>query len=332
MRSPLVKVPSLKHVLLNQLEKALSRNYEDNDVCFTDFSQKQNNTSDAIQATEDETDRLIDRFQSTNPPQIPLHKKQNIAPVLYTSALPQRWAASGYPSVSKTPSEASEKLVAILEQARSSLSSSQRLSIEAQLWLEFQIETHRPGWIAFRLTPAGVNQWLTYLSKASPAPLFERAKRTPQIPTVGCSGLSTQPLAELLWQAQYTHACCCRLLRQVQPPWPQPEKEDAKSSFHTLQEQRLLHALVNTADDLFWIPYRWPTQQYLLLLKSSAPLCQAFERFCRTGFNSLAQQSAIHHSQVEPTRSRFFILILATQNLLKVLLEEHLGEPAPERL
>ena len=347
MRSPLVKVPSLKYVLLNQLEKALLQNYEENAVCFTDFLQKTSNVCNAVDASDE---MLRDQYTSIDWRQLPLKKKQNIVPILYTSALLQRLTALGFVTVNETPLAASEQFVRRLEQARAALKSKllgeqsdslqPPLSVEARLWLEFQIETHRPGWLAFRLTPAGVYQWLTHLSDSSPDASTGKAQMLqPRISQDFDIERSNQQAVELLWQAQYTHACCCRLLRQC-PQQPLPDCEDENRSFQTFQAryserfsgQSLLHTLVSTADDLFWIPYRWPTRQYLLLLKSVAPLCQSFERFCRTDFSGFTQHSSADSLQGEAMRSRSLTLIKATQKVLKVLLEERLGEIAPEQL
>lgn len=337
-----MKVPSLKHVLLNQLETALSQNCEESTARFTDFSYKKNDVSDAIVAN---SEHLSIDWQ-----QIPLKKKQNILPVLYTSALVKRIVASGLTASGETPLEASRRLINRLNQARASLSSKlsdelleswrQPLSIEAQLWLAFQIETQRPGWIAFRLTPAGTHQWLMYLSNFG--------LKTPVVPARGArlkGKPSDQQAADWLWQAQYAYACCCRRLRQYQQQWPQLDSQrpnsqldcrDNEHSFQTFQSQRseqsLVHALVSTADDLFWIPYRWPDRQYLLLLKSVVPLCQAFERFERTYSSGLTQYSAIGHLEAMAMRSHTLLLLKATEKILKTLLEEHLDEPAPERL
>lgn len=158
-----------------------------------------------------------------------------------------------------------------------------------------------------------------------------------------------------IWRVQYTHARCCTLLRlwqAVQPdlcmvgsplvgsplnqasvpatlPWL---TADQQLRFHTLQAQRLIQTLIATADDLFWIPYRWPDRSYLLLLKCAGQLCQSFEQFysaCLCGFSQISAPSVSSESRLFQAR---FGLVAATQNLLETLLQGHLAVTAPDLL
>lgn len=360
-----MNILSLKSILLHQIGAALSCKYEENAISFTEFLQSLPGEVDPVFKTT--------AGQSIEWRKIPLQKKQNVDAVLYTSALPQRLAAFGQTEAASAPSAIYHQLVNTLDQSRSNsklklidrqrVNSPQTSLSTTKLWLDFEIETHKPGWIAFRLSPTGVVQWLGCLQAiGSPdIELVESALASPALEKTG-SKLSSNIDAQtvrMLWQAQYAYACCCRLLRSRQTAaglasadpliakaqaclladWPgqatgqlsdkQPENRAAKQ---TLQEQGLLQALVSTADDLFWIPYRWPDQQYLLLLKRSALLCQAFEDFYRIHSRTFKGDGAIAHPQSKTQRSHQFALVCATRNVLKVLLQKHLGVRAPERL
>jgi len=104
--------------------------------------------------------------------------------------------------------------------------------------------------------------------------------------------------------------------------------------------QQLIASLVEVADHLFWIPYRWPSQQYFLLLKGSALLYQAFEAFsshCLVGFGQVSQGEGSRPTSgtIHPAQAHFqaqFDLVIATQSVLKVLLEAYLAAPAPTEL
>lgn len=187
-----------------------------------------------------------------------------------------------------------------------------------------------------------------------------------------------QTAQALIWEAQYTHARCCALLRCWQDTLqaafiePKPNKQnlneqkpngsknrELNSGLNTSEQplaslllsasppscveridtphtQNLVQTLTAIADSMFWIPYRWPAKQYFLFRTASTQLCQAFEAFDRaemSGFHShtlttLPPQKAELALQFQAR----FALVLATQNSLKVLLEEHLGADAPTEL
>ncbi len=141
---------------------------------------------------------------------------------------------------------------------------------------------------------------------------------------------------QLVWQAQYTHARCCSLLRHLHTfrPTNSPLQNDhlcnTEQPFSTelkpisLKEQpaytrQLIQALVETADDLFWVPERYPKKQYLLLIKRSDQLCYAFDQFHR-------------HSTSTGKGIMRLTLVSSTCALLKLLLQEHLEVSAPEWL
>ena len=328
-----MKILSLKSVLLYQLGDILFSDDKTNSICFIDFLHD-------LAKSSSETS-LSERKESASWRKIPIkkkrHRSQNASRSLYILALPQTPTAFSQGAVGTNPSDPFQAVVNRLNHARSNLKlklinkqalcSAQTLPIEARLWLEFEIETQKPGWIAFNLSEKGLNIWLHRLCKQS-------VWSTPSQPTAIKPAVVDSSTHQLLWQVQYTHACCTRLLardcianpsssasKQIHRFWPD---DDAARS--------LVHTLMDTADALFWIPYQWPAQQYLLLLKRAAPLCQAFEHFHRVCLCESWQPYAELKEEAIALETHPQHLIVATRNILKVLLQERLGEIAPEKL
>lgn len=330
-----MEILSLKSVLLYQLGKALVCDSDTNAICFTDFLRKPGKSaSDARSVASKE---ILDWRE------IPLTKKQQTPQILYVSPLPQTLVAFGQAIAGADPSAPMQAIANRLDQSHSNLELNrtneqtlcldQRLSIEAQLWLEFKIETQKPGWIAFCLSEKGLNRWLQHLQTQPLSTAKTSATVQSAQPLVAPPAAIDLPIVEMLWQAQYTYACCARLLKRehtakhhLSAPNSQRQRQRHAA------ERSLVHNLVDTADSLFWIPYRWPTQQYLLLLKRVMPLCQSFERFYSVRLCESEGPYAVLNSQEVAERSLHWSLVSATKNILKVLLEVHLGESAPEQL
>lgn len=179
----------------------------------------------------------------------------------------------------------------------------------------------------------------------------------------------SQKVDEWLWQVQYTHARGCSLLRLwadsasvagvslpgasaavgaatvasdcvasgcVESCWVDRLYEDSQACL-------LIRALVALADDMFWIPYRWPFQQYFLLLKAATVSCQAFDAFYRRslsgfgrGFSQLSSGSETVHASGDGSAFDYFDarfgLVRSTQNILEMLLQQYLAAKAPTDL
>jgi len=163
---------------------------------------------------------------------------------------------------------------------------------------------------------------------------------------------------EWLWHAQYTYARCCTLISHWSSLdgnitdgnitdgnitdgnitlsnissleyWLDNNRQLRASS---PEDWRLVAALIEISDAMFWIPYRDPQYQYFLLLRCANQLYQAFESFYRhqlCGFTQLSPTAS--DKQYLQMRSRFG-LVKVTLNILKTLLERHLNEIAPEQL
>ena len=334
-----MKILSLKSVLLYQLGRILLCDIETDSLCFTDFLHDLAKSSRRASSSRNQ--------KSINWRKIPIEKKssrrQNIPRFLYVSALPQTLTASSSVTVGANPSAIFQAAVNRLNHARSNLKSkltdkqtlysSQTLPIETQLWLAFEIETQKSGWLAFELSEKGLDIWLHHLCK-QPSQSSSIAGSTSLKPAT----LETST-HQLLWQVQYTHACCARLLARADTANPALDSAENMHREYRQSElwqneavRSLVHTLMDTADALFWIPYQWPTQQYLLLLKRATPLCQSFEHFYRACLCESWQPYAELEEGAIAHKTHSQHLIIATKNILKVLLEEHLGEVAPEKL
>ena len=339
-----MKILSLKSVLLYQLGRTLVCDSEANATCFTDFLQKSG--KDASNARLCEINKTLDWRE------IPLKRKQKTPQILYVSPLPQTLAAFNSGAVGVDPSAPTQTIAKRLNQSHSNLKlkrtneqalcSDQTSSIEAQLWLEFEIETQRPGWLAFCLSEKGFDRWLQHW-QTQPHSIAKISIVSQNFRLGAASTAMDDSIAKMLWQAQYTYASCARLLEKERIVKKAAEMAVKKSPLRKNLEQEshsllfaptrsLVHTLIDTADSLFWIPYRWPDRQYLMLLKHVMPLCQAFERFHRVCLCELGRPYAVLNSQEVAERSQQWRLVSATKNILKDLLELYLGELAPEQL
>ncbi|MEL6603139.1 MAG: hypothetical protein AAFP20_07920 [Cyanobacteria bacterium J06614_10] len=216
-------------------------------------------------------------------------------------------------------------------------------TLQFHLWSKFEIENERPGWLAFRLSDSGIAEWLEYLRTSEPPPSHG------QVQSPSESAPTPNQRSQLaIWQAQYAHARCTSILKQ----WPsvpvrlrrpqavyacEPARIPWLDSGDRLQIQSpaavgLIHTLITVIDDMFWIPYRYPTKQYFLLLKRTSQLYQAFEAFYRQCLPGFPQSSWEDASTGHCHRQAYIGLILVTQKVLKALLIEHLGQIPPDEL
>lgn len=318
---------------------------------------------------------------------IPLQKKQNTDGIIYISALPQKllntFHSGSLLNSSKSADEASQKtvlktalkIVSYLEKIDSksiisepdhnlSLFPQRKLggpSLLIKLWSHFQIETQQLGWISCRLSNAGISQWLEQVNASvsigrPPCDLPPLLSASPSMPFSSEQPALSELQAQQLWQAQYSYARCCSLLRLWQPyrssaaagqrplaevqwfsPSPARTRHRATNPKHVISAQeQLIHVLIDTADNMFWIPYRFPSKQYLLLLKRAAQIYQSFDRFLSEEISGFGHFLT---SDNEPVRSHIslswqakFHLVSATHNILETLLHHHLRAQAPHEL
>lgn len=296
---------------------------------------------------------------------IPLQKKQTTRSVLYVSALPQMLAKS-------SPSMQDQSLSSVSKWILSQLKESQHhkhfcepdhnlcnFTLTAQLWSDFAIATQRLGWLSFHLSEVGIARWLQQsqtffekdyrLSQLFPTqrPLAPLSHSISSLFSEGFGSIEKNDtcadIQTVLWQIQYTHARCCGLLRlgheaqlidselaqSAQIPWL---TDSYQLRGNTPQSWQLIQLLIETADDMFWIPYRWPLRQHILLLKRAGKLCQAFDYFYRACLGGFGQLSATASAAERFRFQVWFGLVMATKNRLHVLLRHYLGEKAPTAL
>jgi len=372
------------------LEQALFSICEEGGLDFTDFSQ--NGRAQPDNLSQLTTDYLLPKqrrglygrgFSSgageRHSPQIPLQKKSlkrsehNI--VTYISAVPQMLFANDAFFQSLTLPEISQLIASKLQKVMFEATGCELdhnrhdISSISQIWQELKIETHRPGWIGFHLSQAGIGHWLTHCINQYDIGIVLHKKQF--LMHSACQNHS-QVSEALMWQLQYAHARCCCLLHL----WHQTcatstasltavqfdsgtESELTKGELtkgeltkseltegkltegklidwpwlETSHEQtQLVHSLVEVSDHMFWIPYQWRSKQYFLLLERATVLCQALERFCAaclTGFPDAFQSEAI--ASIQKFQARFHLIRIA-QKTLETLLKSHLGAEAPTSL
>ncbi len=329
---------SLKGILLSQLYRVL---LSEQGSCIASFIEILHGHKDLADASS--SLNSIQPFDKAfNWQEIPLTKTQDIRSVLYISALPQKLAKKIDSNWGLTLAEISQQIGQRLDQVRQEQFNNLCVldhkgfdsSWSRQLWFEFKITTQPPEWITFCLSDQGVALWLQHAQQDLHM-LYEGGC------PVGKQPLSTSEIyTSSLWQMQYNHARCCTLLAL----WQRSQPDQGRSSplpwptgLHSLrafapQAQHLTQALIDTADDTFWIPYRWPDRQHALLLRRATHLCQSFDQFhrgCLYGFSQLSPTAA--PSEILRFEANFG-LVAATRNLLKILLYKHFNAESPTSL
>ena len=220
-------------------------------------------------------------------PKIPLQKKQTVSSVLYVSALPKVLAKSSSLMRNKSLLEVSEWVSNQLREYQNRQFYCEpdqnlcNLASIAQLWSDFEIGTQRLGWLSFHLSDVGIARWLqqsqTFCEKDHQlSQLF--LNQSPLVPlSHSISSLFSKEFDSVkkndacvdiqasLWQIQHTHARCCGLLRlwhEAQPinsemsqsaPLPWLTNRHQLRGI-TPQSWQLIQLLIETADDMFWIP------------------------------------------------------------------------------
>jgi len=180
-----------------------------------------------------------------------------------------------------------------------------------------------PGWVYLEVAHTVVAAWLQRLVGPE---LFERAavRKTEQLSTIADSQFS-------VFYVQYTHARCCSLMRLARQeklllatdaiPWL---NEKQKLRLNHDAELRLLGELVQATDEesecsVFGNEFRWEKRAFCL--------SQAFENF----WCSCRIWDEVKVSSPELAQARLG-LVMATQSVLRFLLEEKLNTLAPWEL
>lgn len=204
-----------------------------------------------------------------------------------------------------------------------------------QIYLDFSLEVLASGWIDFRLNDQGLATWLQHRTYAfappdSPLPLLK----------------SVSP--DNFFPLQYAHARCCSLLglahtqglielrdlnfntvnwQLVEPnpiPWLNDNEGGATGQVRLRlvhpAEQRLIAQILDVQDVM-------SKQSQRSAVKLATALSKAFEKFyssCRIWGEVKSQTPKLAQARLG--------LVLLTQALLRSLLEDYLGVPAPAEL
>lgn len=203
----------------------------------------------------------------------------------------------------------------------------------------FTVEVVTPGWIHLQLSDLGTAAWLERLAQAPPWVL--------QRPTVLGEPARVSQCPRPLFDAQYAHARCCSLLRlahregaialaepnlpvspnfwQAIAPHPIPWLDtDQKLRLVHPGETNLIFHLLTLLDDLYPVS---PSRHRVDWEKSARNLSQVFLTF----YSQCRIWGEVKTENIQLAQARLG-LILATQPLLHLLLQDLLGVPAPLEL
>ncbi|MEG4322791.1 MULTISPECIES: DALR anticodon-binding domain-containing protein [unclassified Microcoleus] len=266
---------------------------------------------------------LLLRFQGAIAQQgtmteIPLNRGKNSARVLYVSAIALKLA--------KTWQQTPQAIAAQLAE-----------TLEPLCWPDFTVKAAPAGIIELELTDAGLAFWLQRLAQNFlPVPEYRI--------------LSPVVCADRLFPIQYSHARCCSLLRMAhrdrlisiaQPdvtrapqiwslaapnPIPWVDKGDRLRLVHPA-ESNLISQLLTVLDNLspIWeVENREKPVNYLKLANNLSEAFQTFYSQCRIWGEVKTEQPKLAQSRLG--------LVLATQSLLRFILEELLSAVAPIEL
>lgn len=296
---PSVTYPSIKHLLLDRLQVVLDLYVSDSSV-------------------------LNQRNR-----QISLHRSKDNRRVLYV------WAIALQLSKAKNipPLEIATTLATLLRQVGSNSGTA--------ISCEFTVHVVPPGWIHLELTEPKLAAWLQHLAQGE---LGGHTKNPHSL-------LTPRPSSSRLFAVQYAHARCCSLVQLAHreglitllnsPAPPAPERAPPPLfravapdpipwlNFDQIRlchptERALIVQLLGLLDD-FYCPC--PILQPIDWEKAALNLSQAFQAFyscCRIWGEVKIQ--TIHLAQAR------LGLIMATQQILRLLLQDRLGVYAPVEL
>ena len=206
----------------------------------------------------------------------------------------------------------------------------------------FTVKVVPPGWIYLQLSDVGTAAWLQHLAQAPP--WVGSRWDCEQVSRWDCEQVENYP--RRLFDSQYAHARCCSLLRlahregiielaepdlQISPHFWSVKAPDPIPWLDSDQKLRLVHPaerslifdLLTLLDDLYCISRSRPIEGE----KSASNLSQVFLTFysqCRIWGEVKTENPQLAQARLG--------LILATQSLLHLLLQDLLGVPAPLEL
>ncbi|MGB3511410.1 MAG: DALR anticodon-binding domain-containing protein [Microcoleaceae cyanobacterium] len=202
----------------------------------------------------------------------------------------------------------------------------------------FQVEPMSSGMIYFEITDLSVANWLHDLTSGNLITGHEQLQVT-------VDSRSIQPT--ILFNIQYSHARCCSLLRMgerdrlitlipriqntcdrvwlIKTPNPIPwQQKNGQLQFSHYAECRLISQLAFTLDNIYSVS---STQKAVNWEKLADRLSAAFQNF----YSQCRIWGKVKINRPELAQARLG-LVLATQSVLRFLLEERLGAQAPLEL
>jgi arginyl-tRNA synthetase len=250
--------------------------------------------------------------------QIPLNRSKDSARVLYLSAIALKLAKTRQQTPQAIAAEFVETLKPLCEP-------------------DFAVKVAPAGMIELELTDAGLAVWLQRLAQI-PLPVPESRR------------LSPVALADQLFPIQYSHARCCSLLRMADRDRlisiAQPDVATAPQIWslaapnpipwlNSSQQLRLVHPgdralisqLITVLDNLSPVFRNCTQEKPVNYLKIANNLSQAFQTFysqCRIWGEVKTETPKLAQARLG--------LVLATQSLLRFILEELLSVVAPIEL
>jgi arginyl-tRNA synthetase len=250
--------------------------------------------------------------------EIPLNRSKDSARVLYVSAI-------------------ALKLAKTWQQTPQTIAATVAKTLEPLCYPDFAVKVAPAGIIELELTDPGLAVWLQRLAQTN-LPLPESRILSPVVS------------ADRLFPIQYSHARCCSLLRMahrdriisiVQPdvatapqiwslaapnPIPWMDDRDRLRLVHPA-ERSLISQLLTVLDNLypiFEVKNREKPVNYFKLANSLSEAFQIFYSQCRIWGEVKIEQPKLAQARVG--------LILATQSLLRFILENFLNAIAPLEL
>ncbi len=250
--------------------------------------------------------------------EIPLNRGKNSARVLYVSAI-------------------ALKLTKTWQQTPQAIATQLAETLQPLCYPDFAVKVARDGMIELELTDAGLAVWLQRLAQI-PLPVPEYRILSPVV------------CADRLFPIQYSHARCCSLLRMADRdriiaiahpdvttapqiwflaspnPIPWIDEGDRLRLVHPA-ECNLISQLLTVLDNLSPIWEEENSKKPVNYLKLANSLSEAFQTFysqCRIWGEVKTEQPKLAQARLG--------LVLATQSLLRFILEELLNAIAPIEL
>lgn len=262
---------------------------------------------------------------------IPLNRVRKVGFIWYVSAI----ALKGSQLLNQPSLDIAQEIAGKLG---SMLNASQQL----ELWVE------QPGWIHCRFQPGGVANWLQAIAAGLSDEDYNLFKESVEnIPAYNSDFLRENTSVPFL--ILHSHARCCSLLAmahreglltlstgdrptaspQLLPPDPLPWlKSSGVLQFTQPEEQALMDQWLTTVDDLVNdLADPQAIASCEAIIKLAIALSDRFQQF----YAATRIWGDISATDPELALARLG-LVLGTQRLLRVLLEDGLGIPAPEAL